>query len=106
VAVGEQVILGCSAHRVSQALSEFALQEPHYLADTLQGESLAAQLADHCDLSEILYRVHTTVPFPGRDNHTALIPPLQLPGSNSGQLDNIARCESVIQFEQDLFQTI
>src|SRR5215469_7882618 len=42
LAVTEQVKFGVVAHDFREALAEFAIKKAQYLADALQGESLAA----------------------------------------------------------------
>ncbi len=85
LAIGEQVIFRGAADSFRQAFAELTLQKAHDLADALQGESPAPQLADHGDLGEVFHRIQPAAPFPCWNHNAALVPPLQLAGRDPGE---------------------
>jgi hypothetical protein len=72
------------------------LQKADDLADSLERETFAPQLADHRYFREIFKGIQAAVAFSYRDDDAALIPPLQLARSDAGQLDDIAGCELLL----------
>ncbi len=80
-----------SLHHFGQAASHFALQEAEHAADLLQRESLAPQFGDYRDFDHLGREVHAAMPLMPRRNHFPLIPPLQLPKTDLGNLRNFTR---------------
>src|SRR5499427_6690360 len=93
-------------HDLRQPPAEFAIQESHHLAHSLQGKSLASQLADEGDLGKLTHRIQAAVAFAIGSNHTALVPPLQLACGDSRQRDDVSRCEAILHFHPKMFETI
>src|SRR5437016_4202000 len=105
-AVGEQVVFGVPADDLGQTLAELPIEEAHHFAHALQREALAPQLANHGDLSQMIHRIQTAVPFPGWLYHSPLVPPLQLASGNSGQSHDVARCKRRLHDSPIMFETI
>jgi hypothetical protein len=83
-AVGEQVNVGVAANDFGEAFAELALEVTHDLADSLQGKTFAAQLADDGDFGKVLDGIKTAVALTlGLDDST-LVPPLELAGGDAG----------------------
>src|ERR1051326_4136804 len=58
LAVGQEMVFGISAADcLGQPLAELALQEAHNLANPLERETLAPELADHRDFGEVFHGV-------------------------------------------------
>src|SRR5580704_8632853 len=89
--VGEQVNIGIAADDFGETFTELTLQEPHDFADSLQGKTFAAQLANDRHLGEILHRVQTRVSDSRGLDDAALVPPLELARGYAGQNEHLLR---------------
>jgi hypothetical protein len=89
------VIFRAAADGFRQPPFEFALQESHYLSDSLQRETSPPQIANYRHFNEVIHRIQPPVPFPDRHNDATLIPPLKLAGRDTGQPNYITRRESL-----------
>src|SRR5580692_8066696 len=89
-----------------QTFAEFPVEEADDLAHALQGKSLAAELADHRDLGELVHRVEATMTLALRSNHAALVPPLQLARCDARQGDDFPGCEAILHSSLKMFETI
>src|SRR5258708_18828512 len=101
LAVGKQVIIGIATDNFRQPLADFAIKKAHDLADSLEREAFAAQLADHRDFREMGHRIKPTVPFPARLDDSALVPPLELAARDCGQSNYLLRCKAVLHESSD-----
>src|ERR1700733_1866042 len=106
IAVGEQVIFGVAIDDLGQTFAEFAVEKTHDLADALQREPLAAEFADHSNFGQAIERVEAAMTFTLRLDHTTLVPPLQLPGRDAGERDDIPRCEAILHDPLNCSETI
>src|ERR1700720_3072206 len=96
-----------------QAFAEFPVEETDDLAHALQRKPLAAELADHDDLGELVHRIEAAMPLMLRSNDAAFVPPLELAGGDAGQRDDFPRCEAILhssskclkQFRCKMFHT-
>ena len=93
MAISQQVISGCAADGLGQALAEFLLQKTHHLAHPLQREAFAPQFADDRYFGQVFERVHAPVALASGHDNSALIPPLQLARGDTGQANHIVRCK-------------
>src|ERR1039458_4296696 len=92
-AVAKQVTLRGRARRSRQAGAEFLLQESNRLAHALQREAPPAKLADDRHRNQFVPVVDTAMALAHRRHDAALVPPLQLPGGDSGKGDHLVGCE-------------
>src|SRR5208283_3765196 len=105
-AVAKQVTLRGRAHRSRQAGAEFLLQESNRLAHALQREAAPAELADDRHSDQFVPVVNAAMALAHRRHDAALVPPLQLPGGESGKGDYLVGCELLLHPGHALFQTI
>src|SRR5579864_1898202 len=104
--VGEQVIFGVPADNLRQPFAELAIEESHYLAYSLQGESLAPQLTYHRHFGELVDGIHPATTLPLRPYYATLVPPLQLTGSNASERDHFIGCKTISHRVRSMFQTL
>ena len=67
-----------------------------HLADALQAEAAAAQIAEYGEFGQILGRVKTAMTLAGRHYDSLLIPPLELACGEAGALANLAGCKALL----------
>ncbi len=81
------------ADRFHQPLLELTLEQADYFANSLKREAAPAEVADHGNFRDVVEAVQAAMSFACRDYDLALIPPLQLAGTDTGQPDHFRRCE-------------
>ena len=74
-----------------QPLLELPLEQTYDFANSLKGEAASTEIADHGDLGDVVEAVQTAMSFACRDYDLALVPPLQLAGTDAGQPDHFRR---------------
>src|SRR5580700_12096958 len=89
-----------------QAFAEFPFKEADDFAHALQRKSLAAELADHDDLGELVHRIEAAMPLMVRSNDATFVPPLQLAGRDARQSDDFSGCEPILHESSRTFETI
>jgi len=99
--VGQQVILRSGANRFDQPLAEFALQKADDATNFLQRESTLTQLADDCNLGQVIERIDALMAVAIRNHNAALVPPLELAEADARELRYPARCEGRRQCIKD-----
>src|SRR6476660_8574193 len=99
------MIVRRSGYSFREALAEFALQEAHHFAHTLQGETAAAQFADDRNFGQVFIRVQAAMSFAGGDDDAALVPPLQLAQGDAGEGHHFTRCEDRLHSVRKMFET-
>jgi len=91
------MVVGGTAHGFGQTFAEFALQKPHNLAHALERKAALPQLTNHGYLGEVFHRIQTATSITGRDDDSALVPPLQLPWRDGSERDHLPGCEFGLQ---------
>src|SRR5919109_2967883 len=104
--IGKHVIFRGAADRLSQAFTEFALEETHNSTDTLKRKAFVPQLAYHCSLCQVLHRIQAAMALAHGYDNAAFVPPLQLPRGDAGEGDYITRCKELLHCTSNTFQTI
>lgn len=105
-AVGKKVIFGRCADGCGEAGAKFLAQEANHFAHALKGKAAPAQLADDCHSDELIPVVNAAMAMASGLHDGALVPPLQLARTDSGQGNHVAGCELGLHYEIILFQTI
>jgi hypothetical protein len=83
-AVSEQMYVGGSSNDFAEAFAKLALQETHDLADALEREAFAPELADDGRFHDVLQGVKAAMSLALGLDHAALIPPLELARRDAG----------------------
>ena len=110
-AIGEQVNVGGAADDFGEAFAELTVQKAHDLSYPLQGEALAAKLADDGDFGEVLQGIEAAMAFAFGLDDAALVPPLELAGGDAGQGNYFLRWKAIfhasaLHSSPSMFETI
>jgi hypothetical protein len=96
----EQVVFAISGDEVGETHVQLAAQQAKNAANLCKRDAPVAQLFDNQDVSEIGCGVDTVAPLARWNNDAALVPPLELPGGDTGQIEDLTRAEAVFQHSQ------
>src|ERR1700744_1214085 len=86
-------------YQIGQPRVHFLAEKAKNPPDLLQRNTSAAKLFNDEDFHHVSRGIDTVSAFSLGHNYALFIPPLQLAGSNAGQLQNIVRAEAVFQHE-------
>jgi hypothetical protein len=105
LAVSQQVIFRTDGDGLGQPAAQLSLQEPHNAAHLLQRESFTAKRADYRDLGDVISGIEPMPALAARHHDPSLVPPLELPWSNSRKPDYLRGCEPLFHDNYEMFKT-
>jgi hypothetical protein len=105
-AIGQPMVFRAPTDDSGQAFADIPGRETTLLSARPAAKIVCAGgFADDGRFAEMLSRREPAMSFPFRCDHAALVPPLERPGLNTGQSNNIAGCESILHDSAKLLKT-
>src|SRR5271154_7509824 len=86
-----------SRHKVGQAHLELGTQQTQHAPHSCEGDPPLPELFDDKNVEKVCLGIDAVSAIPRGNYDPPLVPPLELPGGDTGQLQDVARAEAIFQ---------
>jgi hypothetical protein len=83
--------------KIGKAHVQFSAQQTQHAPHSREGDTSLPELFDDEDVEKICFGIYAVAAFTRWNHDPPLVPPLELPGGDAGQLKDIARAEAIFQ---------